>query len=121
MPVAILDAVLTLSVSSYLADLIFIDPSDETPIRNFVQIFGRNLHVVWPVDKLGDVLRELKEGRSHMALVRDVVSDGETDPYYVVKGIITLEGKLFNMVFCLVPLFSFLTLLVIHHFSIRYH
>ena len=63
--------------------------------------------MVWPVDKLGDVLRELKEGRSHMALVRDVVSDGETDPYYVVKGIITLEGKLFNMVVCLVSFVLF--------------
>jgi len=75
----------------FVKDLIFIDPSDETPIRNFVQIFGRDLHVVWPVDKLGDVLRELRTGRSHMALVRDVVSDGETDPYYEIQGIVTLE------------------------------
>lgn len=75
----------------FTKDLIFIDPEDETPIRSFIQIFGRGLHVVWPVDKLGDVLRELKQGRSHLALVRDVVSDGETDPYYIIKGIITLE------------------------------
>lgn len=87
----------------FVKDLIFIDPEDETPIRNFVQIFGRNVHVVWPVDKLGDVLRELKEGRSHMALVRDVVSDGDCDPYYEIKGIITLEGKVissFHVCFC---------------------
>lgn len=77
----------------FVKDLIFIDPEDETPIRSFVQIFGRGVHVVWPVDKLGDVLRELKQGRSHLALVRDVVSDGETDPFYIIKGIITLEGK----------------------------
>lgn len=77
----------------FVKDLIFIDPEDETPVRNFVQIFGRGVHIVWPGDKLGDVLRELKQGRSHMALVRDVVSDGETDPYYEVKGIITLEGQ----------------------------
>lgn len=75
----------------FVKDLIFIDPEDETPIRSFVQIFGRGVHVVWPADKLGDVLRELKQGRSHMALVRDVLSDGETDPYYIIKGIITLE------------------------------
>lgn len=77
----------------FVKDLIFIDPEDETPIRSFIQIFGRGVHVVWPIDKLGDVLRELKQGRSHLALVRDVVSNGETDPYYVIKGIITLEGR----------------------------
>ena len=47
---------------------------------------------MWPDDKLGDVLRELKQGRSHMALVRDVNNeDEEQDPYYEVAGIITLE------------------------------
>lgn len=77
----------------FVKDLIFIDPEDETPIRNFIQIFGRGVHVVWPGDKLGDVLRELKQGRSHMALVRDVNNDDEEqDPFYEIKGIITLEG-----------------------------
>lgn len=47
---------------------------------------------MWPDDTLGDVLRELKRGRSHMALVRDVNNKDETqDPYYEIKGIITLE------------------------------
>lgn len=75
----------------FVKDLIFIDPEDDTPVRNFVQIFGRGVHVVWPDDKLGDVLRELKQGRSHMALVRDVNNDDEKDPFYEIKGIITLE------------------------------
>ena len=75
----------------FVKDLIFIDPEDETPVRNFVQIFGRGVHVVWPDDTLGDVLRELKQGRSHMALVRDVNNTLETDPFYEIVGIITLE------------------------------
>ena len=76
----------------FVKDLIFVDPDDDTPIRNFVQIFGRGVHVVWPDDKLGVVLRELKQGRSHMALVRDVNNeDPNADPYYELKGIITLE------------------------------
>lgn len=76
----------------FVKDLIFVDPEDETPVRNFVQIFGRGVHVVWPDDKLGDVLRELKKGKSHMALVRDVNNEDETqDPFYEIKGIITLE------------------------------
>ena len=76
----------------FTKDLIFIDPEDETPVRSFVDIFGRGLHVVWPDDRLGDVLRDLKKGHSHMALVRDVNNDDSTqDPYYEIRGIITLE------------------------------
>jgi metal transporter CNNM len=73
-------------------DLIFIDPEDAVPIRSFVQIFGRGVHVVWPDDLLGGVLAELKKGRSHLALVRDVNNDDASqDPFYEIKGIITLE------------------------------
>jgi metal transporter CNNM len=76
----------------FVKDLIFLDPEDEIPVKNFVQIFGRGLHIVWPEDKLGNVLKLLKKGRSHMALVRDVNhGDGTLDPFYEIKGIITLE------------------------------
>ena len=76
----------------FVKDLIFLDPEDEIPVKNFVQIFGRGLHIVWPEDKLGHVLKILKKGRSHMALVRDVNhGDGTHDPFYEIKGIITLE------------------------------
>ena len=50
--------------------------------------------MVWPDQSLGDCLRTFKQGRGHMALVRDVSYDDEhpeRDPTYVVKGIITLE------------------------------
>jgi len=76
----------------FVKDLIFVDPEDETRVGDLVDIFGRGVHVVWPDDKLGDVLRELKQGRSHMALVRDVNNEDESqDPFYEVTGIITLE------------------------------
>lgn len=76
----------------FVKDLIFLDPEDEIPVKNFVQIFGRGLHVVWPDDKLEDLLKLLKRGRSHMAIVRGVNNDnGELDPYYEITGIITLE------------------------------
>jgi hypothetical protein len=75
----------------FVKDLIFIDPEDDTRVADFVDIFGRGVHVVWPDDKLGDVLRELKRGRSHMAVVRDVNNEDDRDPFYEIKGIITLE------------------------------
>ena len=75
-------------------DLIFVDPDDETPVRNFIQIFGRNFHLIWPDDKLGDVLKVFKKGKSHIAIVRDVNNEGEGDPWYEMKGIVTLEDIL---------------------------
>ena len=76
----------------FVKDLIFLDPEDDIPVKNFVQIFGRGLHIVWPDDTLGHVLTKLKKGRSHMALVKDVNhGDGTHDPFYEIKGIITLE------------------------------
>lgn len=41
----------------FVKDLIFVDPENNTRISDFIDIFGRSLHVVWADDKLGDVLR----------------------------------------------------------------
>ncbi|CAM9806339.1 unnamed protein product [Ascophyllum nodosum] len=75
----------------FTKDLIFIDPDDETPLRNFVQIFGRDFTMVWPDYTLGDVLKIFKQGKSHLSLVRDVKDPGDGDPFYEIVGIITLE------------------------------
>lgn len=78
----------------FVKDLIFLDPEDEIPVKNFVHIFGRGLHFVWADDNLGDVLKLLKSGKSHMAVVQDVNEGDGGDPFYEVKGIITLEDIL---------------------------
>eukprot|EP00953_Heterococcus_sp_UTEX-ZZ885_P001208 1156-Heterococcus_DN1.PRE.1 len=59
-------------------DLIFIDPEDETPVKNFVHIFGRQVQYVWPTQSLGEVLKMFKQGHGHMAIVRDIVDDGQS-------------------------------------------
>lgn len=38
--------------------------------------FGRTPHVVWPEQTLGEVLKQFRQGTSHMAIVRDVNSTG---------------------------------------------
>ena len=50
----------------FVKDLIFLDPEDCVPVRSFIQIFGRNVHLVWPDELLGDVLKVLKKGKSHL-------------------------------------------------------
>jgi len=55
----------------FVKDLIFLDPEDNVPIRSFIQIFGRNVHLVWPDDTLGDVLTELKKGKSHIGNIKE--------------------------------------------------
>ena len=52
----------------FVKDLIFLDPEDCVPVRSFIQIFGRNVHLVWPDDFLGDVLKVLKKGKSHLGM-----------------------------------------------------
>eukprot|EP00611_Tribonema_gayanum_P000096 TRINITY_DN10065_c1_g1_i2.p1 TRINITY_DN10065_c1_g1~~TRINITY_DN10065_c1_g1_i2.p1 ORF type:complete len:432 (-),score=90.93 TRINITY_DN10065_c1_g1_i2:191-1486(-) len=37
----------------FTKDLIFIDPVDATPVKNFIQVFGRAVHAVWPDQPLG--------------------------------------------------------------------
>ncbi len=72
-------------------DLIFVDPEDEIPIENFIGLFGRKPMTAWHDQALGETLASFRQERAHMAIVRDVVSEGGGDPYYVVVGIITLE------------------------------
>lgn len=79
-------------VSLILAkDLIFVDPEDDIPISNFVDMFGRKPIFVWHDDKLGETLATFRNERAHLALVRDVENQCEGDPFYKVVGLITLE------------------------------
>lgn len=72
-------------------DLIFVDPEDDIPISNFVDMFGRKPIFVWHDDKLGETLATFRNERAHLALVRDVENQCEGDPFYKVVGLITLE------------------------------
>jgi metal transporter CNNM len=60
----------------FTKDLIFVDPEDETSIKEILQIFGRVPQVVWPDQSLGEVIKIFKKGGGHMALVKDVNSEG---------------------------------------------
>jgi metal transporter CNNM len=72
-------------------DLMLVDPKDETPVRNFMTLFGRVPIIIWPDNKLGVMLNVFRQGNGHIAVVRDVNNTGPGDPFYECKGIVTLE------------------------------
>ena len=72
-------------------DLILIDPEEEHTVKAAMQLFGRNVHQIFPDMKLPAVLEEFKSGRGHLAIVMDVNNEGDGDPTYEVKGLVTLE------------------------------
>lgn len=75
-------------------DLIFIDPESGTTIRQFLTVFGRTFLTVWADDTLGTVRTQFKKNYAHLAIVKDVDSDREGDPVYVVCGLVTMEDIL---------------------------
>jgi metal transporter CNNM len=76
----------------FVKDLALLDPRANTPIRDILEHFNRPLPRVFDNVRLGEMLKEFKAGRSHMAVVRRVENEnGPGDPYYENVGIITLE------------------------------
>ena len=56
---------------------------DETPIRNFVDHFGRKPAVCWHDQKLGELLQVFTKERNHMAIVRDIQENDKVGGMYI--------------------------------------
>uniref|UniRef100_A0A8C7GHB0 Metal transporter n=1 Tax=Oncorhynchus kisutch TaxID=8019 RepID=A0A8C7GHB0_ONCKI len=75
----------------FVKDLAFVDPDDCTPLKTITQFYKHPMHCVFRDTKLDVMLEEFKRGKSHLAIVHRVNSEGEGDPFYEVLGIVTLE------------------------------
>ncbi|XP_044139028.1 metal transporter CNNM4 isoform X2 [Bufo gargarizans] len=75
----------------YIKDLAFVDPDDCTPLSTITRFYSHPVHFVFSDTKLDTVLEEFKKGKSHLAIVQKVNSEGEGDPFYEVMGLVTLE------------------------------
>ncbi|NXJ70047.1 CNNM1 protein, partial [Rostratula benghalensis] len=75
----------------FVKDLAFVDPDDCTPLQTVTRFYRRPLHCVFNDTRLDTLLEEFKKGKSHLAIVQRVNSEGEGDPFYEVMGIVTLE------------------------------
>lgn len=71
-------------------DLAFVDPTDAMPIRTLLQFYNHEPVIVDANTPLNQVLRYFKEGKSHLALVRQCFG-GDSDPVWEMVGIVTLE------------------------------
>ncbi|XP_018411325.1 PREDICTED: metal transporter CNNM4 [Nanorana parkeri] len=75
----------------YVKDLAFVDPDDCTTLNTIARFYSHPVHFVFSDTKLDAVLEEFKKGKSHLAIVQKVNSEGEGDPFYEVLGLVTLE------------------------------
>uniref|UniRef100_A0A8C6UJV8 Metal transporter n=1 Tax=Neogobius melanostomus TaxID=47308 RepID=A0A8C6UJV8_9GOBI len=75
----------------FVKDLAFVDPDDCTPLKTITQFYKHPMHYVFSDTKLDVMLEQFKRGKSHLAVVQRVNSEGEGDPFYEVMGIVTLE------------------------------
>ncbi|XP_075063441.1 metal transporter CNNM4 [Mixophyes fleayi] len=75
----------------YVKDLAFVDPDDCTTLSTITRFYSHPVHFVFSDTKLDAVLEEFKKGKSHLAIVQKVNSEGEGDPFYEVMGLVTLE------------------------------
>uniref|UniRef100_A0A182VEB1 Uncharacterized protein n=1 Tax=Anopheles merus TaxID=30066 RepID=A0A182VEB1_ANOME len=83
----------------HIKDLAFVDPDDNTPIRQICEFYGNRLHFVFFDQTLDVMFKEFKSGEfGHMAFIQNVNSEGEGDPYYYTLGLITLEDVIEELI-----------------------
>ncbi|KAI1289698.1 Metal transporter CNNM2 [Halotydeus destructor] len=72
-------------------DLAFVDPDDKMPLQTLIGFYKHPLIYTNEATTLDLVLEEFKNGRSHLAFVRQFYDNGDEDPFYEVIGVVTLE------------------------------
>ncbi|CAJ1007852.1 putative Cyclin M transmembrane N-terminal domain containing protein [Leishmania naiffi] len=75
----------------FAKDLLMANPQENTKVLLLVKFYNRRCHVVPSETKLISMLRYFQTGKSHIALVQEVQQRPYGDPYYEVKGLVTME------------------------------
>ncbi|RNF17850.1 CBS and cyclic nucleotide-binding protein domain-containing protein [Trypanosoma conorhini] len=82
----------------FAKDLLMIDPRENTPVMLLVKFYNRRCHIVPSETKLISMLKYFQTGRSHIALVQEVQQRPYGDPYYEVKGLVTMEDVIEELI-----------------------
>jgi metal transporter CNNM len=72
-------------------DLAFVDPNDNMPIKTLIEFYRHPTLYTFDDTPLDDVLKMFKEGKSHLAFVKQVYEPESLDPVHEITGIVTLE------------------------------
>ncbi|KAJ8985325.1 hypothetical protein NQ317_008355 [Molorchus minor] len=81
------------------ADLAFVDPDDNTPLKTLCQFYQNPCNFVFEDVTLDVMFKIFKEGnKGHMAFVHRVNNEGEGDPFYETVGLITLEDVIEELI-----------------------
>ncbi|CAH8552360.1 unnamed protein product [Dicrocoelium dendriticum] len=72
-------------------DLAFINTDDNVPVSTVCDFYNRSIIIVLDTTNLESMLKEFRQGRTHMAFVEHLVTDGDGDPYREMIGLVTLE------------------------------
>jgi len=76
----------------FAKDLLFVDPDDEKPIEEICKFYQNDVNFVYSDTILTDMFDEFKSGeKGHLALVQEVNTEGDSDPFYETVGLVTLE------------------------------
>lgn len=82
----------------FAKDLLMVDPQENTKVILLVKFYNRRCHVVPAETKLISMLKYFQTGRTHIALVKEVQQRRSGDPYYEVKGLLTMEDVIEELI-----------------------
>eukprot|EP00796_Vickermania_ingenoplastis_P007291 gene7291-5133_t len=82
----------------FAKDLLMVDPQENTKVILLVKFYNRRCHVVPSETKLISMLKYFQTGRTHIALVKEVQQRRSGDPYYEIKGLLTMEDVIEELI-----------------------
>lgn len=75
----------------YTKDLMLADPEDEMKLGDFIKIFDRKSNTFNMDTTLLQALNFFKKGKTHLALVREMIESDDITPRCELRGVLTLE------------------------------
>jgi len=79
-------------------DLLLLDPKDDMTIEQVLSFYPHTVEKVFHDVPLPQLLQVMKSGRTHMAIVHSINTEGSGDPYRENLGIVTLEDVLESII-----------------------
>ena len=70
----------------FLRDLAFIDPEDGVSLISVLNFHKREVYSIFTDQRLDQTLNDFAAGKCHLAIVNEIISNDDSDPFYKVVG-----------------------------------